>query len=383
MKKIYYFCYYSNPENGRRRDANPAVDLQESYLAEVLSDLGYEVEIVGLNIPDSSDALIHIQKGFVKQLQNNVRVRYFTCVESKNRVFRYISRRLVYFMAMPYIRKMDKDAIIIFYHSRVFYGYYHLLNRLRKKYILEAEEIYSDVIGDEVSRSKELAEINRANAYILPSVPLAKIISQDKPFALYHGSCRREKHIGTGFRDDKIHVVYAGTLDRRVIGNMSMIYAAKYLDAGYHIHILGSGVDEEDMRRTLSAIDEMKDMPCMVSYEGVLLGEEYLVFLQSCHIGLFTRESDKADINSSFPSKIMSYLSNGLRVVASRADSLTTSDVSDLLFYVDGNDPRDVADAIRNIDIKKDYDSRGTLMAVEEELKNRLSHLIEGVFAGE
>ncbi|MCI8281985.1 MAG: glycosyltransferase family 4 protein [Lachnospiraceae bacterium] len=376
MKKIYYLAYYSNDEKGKKRDAVPAADLQASYLAQVFSKIGYEVEIIAPNARYSGEKAFSIQKGFTKKINSTVTVRYFNCIESKYRFVRSLAARLTYFSAFRYIKK--HDGIWVIYHSRLFYPYYHLFQRLRRKYILELEEIYSDVIGNSRLRRKEIKEVKKASAYILPSIPLAEEITDGKEYTLYHGSCRAEKKIGKGFQDGRIHVVYAGTFDPRVIGeHFSLIQAAQYLDKRYHIHIIGFGRNQADVDRIISDVHSMQGLPCKVSYDGLLLGDEYLAFLQSCHIGMFSKDPDGKDMNSSFPSKIMSYLGNGLRVVATRADSIETSEVGSIVYFCDSNKPEDVAKAIMDVDMDTPYDSRKELTEIENRLKKSLKHLMQ------
>lgn len=375
-RKIYYLAYYSNQEEGKKRDAVPAADLQVSYLSQVFSEIGFDVEIIALNARYSGERFLSIQKGFTKRISDNITVRYFNCIESKYAKIRSIASRLIYLYASKYIKRIS-DGVIVIYHSRIFYPYYHMLNRHKRKYILELEEIYSDVIGSLKKRHKEIKEVEKASAYILPSIPLAEEIANGKKYVLYHGSCRNEANIGKGFGDGRIHVVYAGTFDYRVIGEFSLIQAAKYLDENYHIHIIGFGRNQEDVNRVLEEIDSVQELPCKVTYDGLLLGEEYLAFLQSCDIGMFSRNPDADDINSSFPSKIMSYLSNGLHVVATRADSIERSEVANIVEFCDTNKPEDVAKAIKRVDLYAPYDSRKELKKIEERLKINLKEMLE------
>ena len=375
-RKIYYLAYYSNRDGGKKRDATPAVDLQVSYLSQVFSEIGFEVEIVALNARYSGEKFLSIQKGFTKHINDNITVRYFNCIESKYVLIRSIASRLIYMSAEKYIKQIS-DGVIVIYHSRIFYPYYHMLNRHKRRYILELEEIYSDVIGSIRKRKKEIKEVEGAAAYILPSIPLAEEITKGKNYVLYHGSCRNEEIIGNGFGDGRIHVVYAGIFDYRIIGDLSLIQAANYLDGNYHIHIIGFGRNQADLDRVLKAIERVQNLPCRVTYDGLLHGEEYLSFLQSCDIGVFSKNPDDDDINSSFPSKIMSYLSNGLRVVATRADSIQRSEVANIVEFCDTNQPKDVAEAIKRVDLNVPYDSRKELKKIEERLKTNLKKMLE------
>ena len=80
-----------------------------------------------------------------------------------------------------------------------------------------------------------------------------------------------------------------------------------------------------------------KESNCKVTFDGLKKGEEYKKFLQSCHIGLSTQNPEKEFNNTSFPSKVLSYMSNGLRVVTVKIPVIKTAEVSDYMFYYDKN----------------------------------------------
>ena len=121
----------------------------------------------------------------------------------------------------------------------------------------------------------------------------------------------------------------------------------------------------------------MNNLKCKISYDGVLYGEEYLSFLQSCDIGLYTQDSP--DVVTSFPSKLMSYLTNGLRIVANKTPVLECSEIKDLICFSEYNEPESVAEAIRRVDFSISYDSRGELQRIHQRLKADLKILLESI----
>ena len=114
-----------------------------------------------------------------------------------------------------------------------------------------------------------------------------------------------------------------------------------------------------------------------MTYDGLKSGEDYIRFLQSCDIGLSTQNPDAAFNATSFPSKVLSYLSNGLHVVSIRIPAIVTSAVGDLLSYYDEQTPEKIAAAIRSIRLSDPYDSRQRIRQLDIDFQNKLSVLLD------
>ena len=82
-------------------------------------------------------------------------------------------------------------------------------------------------------------------------------------------------------------------------------------------------------------------------------GDEYKGFIQSCHIGLSTQNPEKGFNDTSFPSKVLSYMVNGLQVVSVEIPVLTSSGVNTMISYCADNSGKEVAGAILKTDITK------------------------------
>jgi glycosyltransferase involved in cell wall biosynthesis len=188
-----------------------------------------------------------------------------------------------------------------------------------------------------------------ADGYIFSSNQLCKRFnSQNKPYVICMGTYNAEDTLSTPIDDGKTHIVYAGTFNPHKGGVFNAISATEYLDSSYHLHILG-GADEKLFKLVAKAIIEASlKTECQITYDGFLTGDEYKSFLQSCHIGLSTQDSEGAFNNSSFPSKILVYLANGLKVVSSKIPAVTTSMVDSAMYYYDYQAPREIARAIKD-----------------------------------
>ena len=279
------------------------------------------------------------------------------------------------------IKNTNKDSIVMVYHSL---GYMSLVKRLKKlkgfKLIIEAEEIYGDVIGDEKTSQKEYEFFKIADAFIFPTELLSeKVNTEKKPEVIIYGTYHIEKEMPKLFSDGKIHCAYAGTLDPRKGGAIASAESALFLNENYHIHILGFG-NEKEKAEMLNTIDSIsKKSKAKITYDGLLSGEEYIKFIQSCDIGLSTQNPNGKYNDTSFPSKILSYMANGLRVVSVRIPVVEESGIGKCVYYYDEQTPENIAKAIKSIDFSEEYDSRKAIGMLDKDficdLKKMLSFM--------
>ena len=122
-----------------------------------------------------------------------------------------------------------------------------------------------------------------------------------------------------------------------------------------------------------------KKAKCTLTYDGLKSGEEYIRFLQSCQIGLCTQIPDARYTETSFPSKVLVYLANGLRVLSVRIPAVENSEVGGILYYYDTQSPQEIANAIMNIPMKEDYNSRQLLNQLDKDCERNLKRLMEKI----
>jgi len=296
-------------------------------------------------------------------------------IGSPIRIFRGINSVLVSLFTFLYIVfHAQKDDTVILYHSLGYTKAIALCKRIKKfRLIMEIEEIYADVSGNLKGRQGEMELFKAADGYIFPTMLLEDAINlSHKPSVIIHGTYQVE-HIREECKTqhsnlrDKIHIVYAGTFDPRKGGAVAAAEAAGFLPPNYHIHILGFG-NEKDKKDLQNVVDKIaRSGNANVTMDGLLSGEEYIRFLQGCDVGLSTQNPDAAFNATSFPSKILSYMANGLRVVSIRIPAIEKSEVGKSLYYYDEQTPENIAKAILSIDFYDKYDSRSII----SELNNR------------
>lgn len=376
MKKIRIVtCYDSYQNKAENRYKALASCNKLNSIIRVLQSLGYSIEIISMSWTLGQRDV----KGKKYYDENGVEIKLFysfgrSCLIK--RLLNFIAMRVQLFFYM--LKNITSQDVVIVYHSMVYLSVVKLIKQIKKfPMILEMEEIYADVTGHSKWRKKELQLADMADAYIFPTQLLNESTNKkSKPSVVIHGTYQTEKDRKTKFKDDKIHVVYAGTLDPRK-GSIAVVEAAEYLQPQYHIHIIGFGTVEEIKNLKHIIAEKQAEKTAKVSYDGVLSGEEYIKFIQSCDIGLSPQDPDAPFNSSSFPSKILSYLSNGLHVVSIRIPAIEKSAVSDLLTYYDEQTPSKIAEAIQSVNMSYPYDSRQRLDELNCAFSDKLNKIVE------
>ena len=378
MEKIFYMAYYNSTNSSERRNAVLSSVNKMNYICEALENNGYNTEIVS--------ASGTTEKKFCKskkvKLTDKTTLKLFSSLPRLNRIVSVIDRVILKTKLFLYmIKNTNKDSIVMVYHSL---GYMSLVKRLKKlkgfKLIIEAEEIYGDVIGDEKTSQKEYEFFKIADGFIFPTELLSeKVNTEKKPEAIIYGTYHIEKELPKLFSDGKIHCVYAGTLDPRKGGAIASAESALFLNENYHIHILGFG-NEKEKAEMLNTIDSIsKKSKAKITYDGLLSGEEYIKFIQSCDIGLSTQNPNGKYNDTSFPSKILSYMANGLRVVSVRIPVVEESGIGKCVYYYDEQTPENIAKAIKSIDFSEEYDSRKTIGVLDKAFICDLKTMLKGL----
>jgi hypothetical protein len=346
------------------------------YILSAINQNGYEVELI------SSSYILEkryvFDKGGRKKLTDKTTLVLSPCFGAKTIIGKYLV--IVFATVFFFFRllSISKNDTLFVYHA----PWYYLPVKLAKKIkgfrlILEVEEIYADVNGKETIRKKENKFFKLADAYLFATELLnEKINIFNKPYIVIYGTYNVEQKRDVSWGDDKIHCVYAGTFDPRKGGAVVAIAAAAALNDKYHVHIIGFG-NEADRKKILDTINEVsKITSCSVTYDGLLKGEDYLIFLQKCHIGLSTQIPDAKFNDTSFPSKVLSYMANGLRVASVRIKALEVSQIGKALYYYERNSPQAVAEAIKSIDLNDNYDGREIVEVLHNEFVKNINNLI-------
>lgn len=341
-----YFGYYADRRKQNNVNCTLAAINKMHYISTRIVDIDGKAEIISAVSPLQGSQVAEIY-----ELERGINIRYFKASASPNKVINVIKRTFNSARLFNWAYKNIKQGeTVVVYHSLGYMNLFKLLKRLKKfSLILEVEEIYADVLDNQKLREIELQFMALADAYIFPTELLSKTVNKErKPEVIIHGAYNVELpvDIEIAHASDHNHILYAGTFDPRKGGVYAAINAVKFLPENYHMHILGFGTEDDICKIEQLVRNVDCESKATVTYDGLKSGEEYVRFVQSCDVGVSTQNPNASFSDTSFPSKILSYFANGLKVVSVRIPVVETSKIGDLIFYYDEQEPRAIADAI-------------------------------------
>ena len=348
------------------------------YIAKAIAANGVHVEFISPAPTKKSNGYVSKKK---YDIDKNISVRLFSTFGCENKLIRkirYVLLQTNFFLYLLFNTKRHEKIIV--YHEIKFCRILYWLKKIKKlRYILEVEELYTDIRSySKTVRKNEFRMCSIADAYIFSTELLdEKLNTSGKPSVVIYGTYNCEESLGIClFDDDKIHCVYGGTFDLKKGGATGAVSAAEFLPRNYHIHILGFGTEEE--KKVLVSQVKMANRKggATVTMDGMLSGKEYVKFIQSCDIGFSTQIPEGAYNDSSFPSKVLSYMANGLRVVSVKLPVLERSRVNSLLYYYENNTPKEIADAVQSIDFNKPYNSRDIIKELDKKFVKEIGDII-------
>lgn len=376
VKDLIYVGYYDCDSNAaENRNYVLAARSKMDYVISAARRAGRSVLVVSASQTFNRRGY----RGRIVPLAAGLRVRLFRTLPWGGRVRRVLSRTQMGMALLAWLLiNTGRDDEVLVYHSVAYSSVIQLAHRVRGfRLILEVEEVYANVSGNKADYRREMNLFRRADAFIFPTARMSRTVNpQGRRSAVAHGAYAIEAPQSSTFGDDRIHVVYAGTFDPRKGGAQTAIASAMCLDHRYHLHIIGSGNHDEVAAVRLRVDEVSSRVQCAVTFDGTKTGEEYARFLQACHIGLSTQRPDSSYCDTSFPSKILSYMANGLHVVSIRIPVVEESAVGDLVHYYEEDDGESVATAIMGVDLSAPYDSRARIRELDNHFVRELSRLL-------
>jgi hypothetical protein len=377
-KVIKYVAFFDLVEfSAEQRLYSVAAVNKIKYIVGALVDIGYDVEIVS---PSYSLASKGWFSGRVTSVSPGVSLRCFATFGYQNKLMRKLSVAWSLWQLVLYLlMNVSHGEPVLVYHANKLSRAMALIKKLTGcQLILEVEEIYQDVF--KMKKADQLFEYRMfalADKYLFSTTALHQQINvHQKPYSVIYGSYQVVPPRAVSFNDGLIHVIYAGKLSL-MKGSWQIVEIAQYLDARYRVHIIGFGSQEELTGLKQQLAQPQKPDRAVVTYDGLLEGEAYLTFLQQCHIGLSIQSPEAAFNNSSFPSKIMSYLANGLHVVSVGLPTILDSPLRDHLHLYASSDPQVIANKIMEVDINQAYDSRQLVAELHQDFLIALKALLD------
>lgn len=373
MKRIKYFDYYGCSDLKRKRNNSPAADTKVDYIISVLNRCGYAVD----HISRASSSLSKYLPGYV-DIQGVNTLRYFASLGKTKSVFRVFNRWFMEFQFFFWcLINIKKGEQVIVYHSLGYDSTFIKLKYLKKIRIIgDIEEIYQDVYKQKPSKEhNEYRFIQICDKLMFSNTILNERFNHNnRPHIVCHGIYKVQKKIVEKYNDGRIHLLYSGTYDPVKGGAIAAVKMAEYLPEKYHLHITGFGNDQalkEELRRVKPLTK------CAITYHGYLEEEEFISLMQSCHIGLCTQDPTNKLNFTSFPSKILNYISNGLVVITGRNRVIEDSAVGKFVHYYDVQNPKDMSIAVMQIQLTDESISKELLELLDKEFSESLNYLLK------
>jgi len=380
MKKIKYLAFYDYKDDEEKRNAQVSAINKIDYISSVFVSLGYSVEIISPSWTNKETGWYKKEK---KRLSKNIDFIKFYTFGSKLKIGKALKYFFSIFQVLLYLMfNLKKKEILVVYHSNMIFPILLFLKMFKNtNYILEIEEIYQDIqSNNRILRYFENSSIKLATAYILSTNELKRKIPKNIIDSIaIEGNYQSIENKDKYKLNETIHLVYAGTFDPLKGGADFSVEIGKYLSNKYHLHIIGFG-EQKDKIKLLKKIENANfQSQATITYDGLKTGKEYTDFLKKCHIGLSTQSSKQKFNESSFPSKVLSYMGHGLKVVSADIKVVKNSRIGEYITYYKNDDAASVAKIIENIEIEKVDNFNEIFQIIQKEIKIEMSRVLENV----
>jgi len=256
----------------------------------------------------------------------------------------------------------DRSEVVVLYHSFLWIFLVPLLRLFGFKVVLQVNEIFYNA-GTHVKfvhKFLELMMFRLANAYIVSckaTVPFIRASGSRSPIlSEIPGPLPQPFLNNPGSLGEKIRLVYAGVVDT-VKNNgafMALELATKLNDSRFEIDIFGFG-DSHSVALLSEKIKIIEtESRTKVTFKGSLTPSELTKQLTSYDVGLAIQDFDASFGASSFPSKILHYLSSGLTVIATGTPAVVSWDSKDMIFVYFKKNLEDLVSYLKCYDKKLD-----------------------------
>lgn len=349
-KEIKYVGFYNlNGSEFSRVGAQSAINKMD-YIISALEEIGYKVRVVSPSWFTDQAKKAPFTLKEKKNINKKSRVIFAPSLGTTLKIFRNVKIVIALFWLFFYLLfKTKKNEKILLYHSPWLVLPVLWAKKIRRfQLVLEVEEIYADVSSlHPYFDALEFKIFKAADIFLFSTELLAEKLANGKPNIVIYGSYATEEiALNSEIASHPIKLVYAGIIDSEKAGAFNAIEMAPFLNEDYEIRIIGFGEVEKLMKR----IEEINTFSkCKIFYDGMKSGPDYIAYCQECSIGLSTQTMSGAYLNTSFPSKILSYLGMGLPVVSCHIDCVSKSSISDLVSYYYQDTPQAIAEAVCHV----------------------------------
>lgn len=291
--------------------------------------------------------------------QEESNILYPPSLGGRNKVAKIINMGLSWMWLFALLgRNTKRGETILVYHSMNYLIPISLLRHFKKlRVVLYIGEFYQTLYPmSPIKRRMETRYIKRADAYVFVThllIEQVKALRKDSfDHVTLYGPYMREILSHQDIESIIIRLLYVGKISKDK-GIERTIELANYLNDQFEIRIIGycESYDEEILMSKIS--ESNRTNTCKIIFDGVKHGAEYTEYVQSCELGLVLQNMDASFNANSFPSKILSFISNGLEVLAPNIPTIATSPFASSLYLYHDESAQEIAKIVKGIDFSQ------------------------------
>lgn len=377
MKTIHYICQYNNYSSNRELFVFPSSVTKIDYIKGALKEAGYK--IVLFSVAEGTTSNCNFIRSSRMQIDGQESQIYINTFGRSKLVYKIISRLWMFLQLLYYLlfKVKSGDAILV-YHSLVIWPIISIFRFLSNKpFYFEIEESFAAAY----SQSRDKIEVecrywHNASGYICVNDIIAEKSRLKGRVVVCYGDYKAKNISVKVPPKDKVHILYAGFIEKEGTDAFIAAETALYLNCNYCVNILGYG-DNANIALLKKRIEEVNLQLGYdgAVYHGCLNGRDYIDFMKNCHIGLTTRVLSDSFSDYTFPSKTLVYLCNNLIPVCSPISCIKKSEISDYVYFCDDVTPQSVAKVILMISFTKKIDYSDMLNDLDRNFVIKLKEL--------
>lgn len=368
---------YDIPNSKTKRFYSLAAINKMNYIISLLNEDGYDVNIYSNSKVNEEKFKYYPEKKISLDNQNTLYITpSFGCSNKILKGLRIIINCI--WLIFKILRHTQKNDKIIIYHTLETIIPLLIIKKFYKiKYILEVEEIYSEMphISSKY-RKLEQKLIQESDYYITVSNTLKKILPP-KPCLSIYGNYNQKEINGNNknyTNNERIKLVFTGSIDK-IRGAFTAVKCMEFLPPQYKLYISGIGNPNtiNEIKSEIERINKLKGNK-ICEYLGMLNESEYENLLINADIALNPQiNGDYAKYL--FPSKIIQYLNYNLPIVTTKGESIIESPFANILYFSEDFTPESIAKTILKVKLNN-FNYRQYLNKMHQELLSDIKDLI-------
>jgi hypothetical protein len=357
-KTISIVCFYPRISEKNNLIFSPAAVAKINYLIDLLIKNGHKVNIISSSWRDKKTLTNTIN---LFKSSTLLKISFVYSFFNSNFILKFINFFIIHFQLFFLILKNAISSNkIIFYHSTFYFfeaKFFSLF--FGNKAILEVEEFYSNISNNSFQKYLEKNIVRGFNKFILSTELFKKsaFFKNKNNYLFYYGALNSPSNINKIFHP-KTKIIYIGNVDKIKGGCWNSVKLASHLNDSFEITLLPVGTDEEISILNHEVEYSNNINECKIFVKKALFGKELNDFLVQYDFGISLQNSDGDFNQTSFPSKILVYLSSKLKVVSFPSAALRASEISDLILFSDSFRLEEISDIIKNNNDKKQSNNK-------------------------